>query len=500
MVNNWYKNKFIEERTRDWLLVKDGVSPKIYGLIKTHKPEMPMRPIVSCIDSPYYKMSKYFGNIVSQIIGRNRYHVKDSFHFHDAVKHQTVPEGFGFASFDIISMYTNIPIDLALEVVEKNWNKLSKLTKLPKKEFMYGIEICLKSTFFKYNDEFYEQIEGLAMGAPLSACIANLVAEYVQGKVLPKCKREVSFFKRFFDDCFLIVRLSKVNEILNLFNSFHPSLKFTCELEEDNSINFMDLTIEHKRGIKINTKWFQKTTHSGRYLHFLSEVPFHQKTNVAKNLFQRVIRLTDKCFQEECIVKAKKLLVENGYPVKLVDNLSKKFRHIQIRPQKLAKNFDTSKIVKMPYVPKLSEKLKNSLKTVGMEAVFANRFNNKKLFTRLKSTEPVGNVSNVVYEINCENCNGSYIGQTKRFLKERIKSHTYDKNEKTALKKHMQETGHTFNFKNTKILAREKNSTARLFLEAIHIKKGLEPLNSKTDTQCLSVVYDPILISSHGDG
>ena len=226
----------------------------------------------------------------------------------------------------------------------------------------------------------------------------------------------------------------------------------------------------------------------------MSDVPFHQKLNVAKNVFQRVIRLTDKEYRKESLQKAKQLLINNKYPENLVEKLKSKFIHFQTNRNQRKENFDTSKIIKMPYIPVLSKKLERNLKSFGFNAVFENRFNNKKLFTKLKSTEPAENISNVVYQISCSDCNGLYIGQTKRYLKERIKSHVYDKKEQTALKKHMHESGHKFDFKNPKILVREGNTQARLFHEAIQIKKSFAPLNLKTDVQCLSAIYDPVLI------
>lgn len=494
MINNWFKNKYIEERTRDWLITKDAVAPKIYGLLKTHKPDMPVRPIVSCVRSPFYKMSLFLVGILAEIVGKNKYHIRDSFHFREYVKHQKVPSGYILASFDVESLYTNIPIDLALKVIDENWKKIEKLTKLPKKEFLYAIEVCLRSTFFQFKDGFFDQVEGLAMGAPVSACIANLVLEHAQEKILAKCKGKVLFFKRFVDDCFLCFRPEDQNEILNLFNAFHPALRFTSEVEVDGAINFMDLTVFHK-DTKITTKWYQKPTHSGRYLNYLSDVPFHQKLNVVKNLFHRVVKLTDKCYLNESIQRAEQLLFENAYPTRLIKNLGRKFKYCNAN-KSVGKNFDVNKIVKLPFVPGLSEKLKHNFQSAGFETVFQNRFNNKHLFTRLKSKDPIEKTSNVVYKLQCNNCEGSYIGQTKRYLKERIRSHVYDKKEQTALKKHCNESGHSFDFKNPKILVRESNTQARLFHEAIQIKKDFAPVNSRADVQCLSAIYDPLLIGS----
>lgn len=493
MVNNWFKNKFIEERIRDNLLIKDALPPKIYGLVKTHKPNMPLRPIVSCIQSPFYQMSKYLVNILSKIVGKNKYHIKDSFQFQRSIKHLKVPENHILASFDVVSLYTCIPIDLAIKVVEKNWAKIKSHTKLPQSEFLYALKVCLNSTFFQYEDHFYEQIEGLAMGAPVSACIANLVMEHVESEVLSKCKGKFQYYKRFVDDSIICVHKDKCQEVLDQFNSYHPSFKFTSEVEKNLSLNFLDLTIDHKLGTKIQTQWYQKSIHSGRYLNYLSAVPFHQKVNVVKNIVSRVLNLTDKCYIKERLNVVEQLLLSNGYPLIF---LKKQMRECHFMIKNKVKNvpktqFVAEKVIKMSYVSGLSETLKKKLEPFGMQAVFKNR--PVGLFSRLKAKVPTVKKSNVVYQINCKDCPGTYIGHTKRYLQDRIKSHKYDKNEKTALHQHALDNDHIFDFDNPSILVNEKNMQARLIHEAIQIKKCPTAVNSRSDTQCLSSMYQPFL-------
>jgi len=59
-------------------------------------------------------------------------------------------------------MYSNIPIELALNSVLSRWNLIEKNTSIPIQEFKRAISIILNSTFFKFNDEIYEQIFGIA--------------------------------------------------------------------------------------------------------------------------------------------------------------------------------------------------------------------------------------------------------------------------------------------------------------------------------------------------
>ena len=45
-------------------------------------------------------------------------------------------------------------------------------------------KFCLKNTYFSFQDQFYEQVEGAAMGSPVSPIVANLYMEYLAQKAL----------------------------------------------------------------------------------------------------------------------------------------------------------------------------------------------------------------------------------------------------------------------------------------------------------------------------
>ena len=76
-------------------------------------------------------------------------------------------------SLDVVSLYTNIPVNLAIDNINQKWNEIEQYTDIPKNEFILASKLCLESTYFSYNNEFYKQNFGIAMGSPLSASIAN---------------------------------------------------------------------------------------------------------------------------------------------------------------------------------------------------------------------------------------------------------------------------------------------------------------------------------------
>ena len=58
------------------------------------------------------------------------------------------------------------------------------------------LEFCLKNTYFTYQDQFYEQVEGAAMGSPVSPIVANPYMEYLEQKALSTVPTPLGFGTR----------------------------------------------------------------------------------------------------------------------------------------------------------------------------------------------------------------------------------------------------------------------------------------------------------------
>ena len=87
----------------------------------------------------------------------------------------------------------------------------------------------------------------------------------------------------------------------------------------------------------------------------------------------------------------------------------------------------------------------------------------------------------VVYQVECDECEASYIGQTGRHLRERIKEH------KTALEKgnthhsgiaeHAYDAHHEISWDSVKVLDQESDTNKRLVRESLHIRTVRPSMN-----------------------
>lgn len=93
-------------------------------------------------------------------------------------------------SFDVIFLYTNIPINEAVEVI-------SHITDL---DIAHLVEICLTSTSFNFEGDLYEQTCGVSMGSPLSPLVENIFMEDFESKAFSLALFQPRIWKRFVDD------------------------------------------------------------------------------------------------------------------------------------------------------------------------------------------------------------------------------------------------------------------------------------------------------------
>jgi hypothetical protein len=91
--------------------------PHLYGLPKIHKPDIPLRPIVSSIGSPCYALAGYLHKILSPLAGKSESFVRNSGHFIQLLKPINLQSSDTLLSFDVVSLFTNVPVDEALQVI-----------------------------------------------------------------------------------------------------------------------------------------------------------------------------------------------------------------------------------------------------------------------------------------------------------------------------------------------------------------------------------------------
>ena len=146
------------------------------------------------------------------------------------------------------ALFTSVPVDPALNIIKDLLEKdhtLKERTVVAVSDIILLLEFCLKNIYFSFQDQFYEQVEGAAIGSPVSPIVANLYMEYLEQKPLSAAPQPPRFWCRFVDDTFVIHKEVNKQGFLQHINSVDPAIKFTVEdNKEDGSLPFLDIIVK----------------------------------------------------------------------------------------------------------------------------------------------------------------------------------------------------------------------------------------------------------------
>ena len=244
----------------------DGSPPAIRGSIKHHKPGFPLRPIVSSIGSALYNTSKFLSDILSPIQNHNGYSVLNSSKFAKEVANMEISDDEVMVSFDVVSLFTAIPVDKACEYIRSklnNDNTLRFRTSLSTDDIIFLLDFSLSNNYFVYNNCIYKQIHGCAMGCPVSPIVAILCMEVIEDVAISTSSVPLTIWKRYVDDSFVIVKKDAVSSFHDTLNACDPKISFTIELEKNGQIAFLDTLVSRRDGVVV-IDIYRKPTHTDR--------------------------------------------------------------------------------------------------------------------------------------------------------------------------------------------------------------------------------------------
>lgn len=499
----------IDEQTRRSLTIHNALPPKIYGLPKIHKEGTPLRPIVSSINSPAYFLSKFLGEILKQWTVNSTFNVKNSSDFIEKVAGLEIGVGDCMVSYDVTSLFTNVPIDHALKLIERDWNKKSHLTNIPKDIFLKLLKFCLvDNNYFLYNDKFYRQVSGAPMGGPLSPIVADILMEDLLEVSVRKLASPPKVLTKYVDDVFTVLDRNQVLPFLKILNTYHNKIKFTYEIEDRGRLPYLDVELTISNG-RIMNNWYSKPTASGRILNYFSSHPKHQILNTAKGLIGRVIRLSDKSFHKVNLSKIEQILTKNNFPRQVIEKLIHEVLHKSRNSESMSNltrllHKEERWYVAATYVPGISEYIERHMTDADnrIKMSFSSSMKLGNIFTQLKDRTDVSLRSNVVYEVPCngspsEICNMRYIGTTKQYLKSRMSNHRSDINagrgDKSALAHHCIFNKHRPGLDDVKVLCSEHNVKKRFVMESLYIQAKDNTMNRKQDIDNAHGVYESLV-------
>ena len=223
-----------------------------------------MRPIVSFCGSPTYQLSKYLTKILQPLTDKSRRKPQSAEDF--TVQ---IPDDYKLMSFDVKSLFTSIPLQLALQCTETAILQSTDPLPLPTEEILDLVNLCLMSTYFLYNGKHYKKLHGTSMGSPVSVVVAEIVMQNIEESALSTCRQTIPLWLRYVDDT------------------------FTQEDEENGKLPFPDCMVSRDDN-SLRTTVYRKPTHTDRLLDESSYNPTSHKATTTRTLTRRVELVCNK--------------------------------------------------------------------------------------------------------------------------------------------------------------------------------------------------------------
>merc|ERR1739841_336015 len=97
-------------------------------------------------------------------------------------------------SFDIKSLFTNVPVDETINIcLNELYNSGLTAPSIPKDVCLSMLNMAVKNVEFRFNSYIYKQIDGVAMGSPLGPILANIFVGYFETMLFSKYQKPINF-------------------------------------------------------------------------------------------------------------------------------------------------------------------------------------------------------------------------------------------------------------------------------------------------------------------
>ena len=237
------KTGALDKTTYHQIYPTAAVAPKFYGFPKIHKAGVPLRPIVASRGSVTYYIARLVARILAPLVGKSPRHIKNSADLVNKISKLTLEEDECLVLFDVSALFTSIPVDDALRIIQallENDETLSDRTNMSPAQVTSLLTLCLKTTYFVYKGEFYLQKEGAAMGSPVSPIVANLYMEDFEEKAITTFPQQFKFWGRYVDDALSATKLALIDPLTTHLNSIDITIQWTVEHQQDKHLPMLD--------------------------------------------------------------------------------------------------------------------------------------------------------------------------------------------------------------------------------------------------------------------
>ena len=132
-------------------------------------------------------------------------------------------------SFDVISLYTNIPILDTLNIIKdyvNNDDQFTRETAITQDKFLDLVHLVLTSTWYTFNSQFYQQTDGVAMGGSAASTTAEIHMQAHEHTAISEALHPPKVWERFVDDVYSILKRTHLKNVFHHISNLHQNIKY----------------------------------------------------------------------------------------------------------------------------------------------------------------------------------------------------------------------------------------------------------------------------------
>jgi len=230
-------------------------------------------------------------------------------------------------TLDIKDLYVNVPKQGIIQSTAI-WMDKNKVCSDIKKQILQLLTVIIEQNYFQYNNQYFKPDKGIAMGSPISGTLAEIYLQLIEERYIKHWieNQNIVYYKRYVDDIFIVNDTSRMNEktIKDSMNSIDEHLEFKMTEETNNSINYLDMTInKNTNGMEISI--YRKPTSTNITIQHTSNHPQDRKDAAYRYYVNRMITLANT---ERARIEERKYILStarhNGFPTHKIIDMEKK--------------------------------------------------------------------------------------------------------------------------------------------------------------------------------
>ena len=271
-------------------------------------------------------------------------------------------------SFDVTSLYANIPIIDALNIIKdyvNNNDQFTRKTAIPQDKFLVLVHLVLITTWYTFNPQFYQQTDGVDTGGAASWTTAEIYVQAYEHTAMTTALHPPKVWERFVDDVYSILKRTDLENFFNHINNLYQNIKFTIEKESNGKLACLDTLLK-----RIDL-WIGIQEGYTYWPIQLSPPNKLQGKSVISSLFNRAYSIiTNKDDLHKENARIKQVLKENGYQESIISKIFKRItnNHRLAQSQQLTQATDIQEeemrmSINLVYVEGTNEKLRRIIRS-----------------------------------------------------------------------------------------------------------------------------------------